>query len=156
MLQAQGDLAAALESYKAALAVDARLTKSDPSNTVWQRFLSASHVEIGEVLQAQGNLPAALKSYRGGVGHQRAAGQIGPRRRRLAEPSRDFPHLDRWRAAEPRATSPPRTRAIKQRSLSQSAWPSPTPATVLATEPLSFAQPSRRCAAGPGQSPRCT
>ena len=39
------------------------LAKADPGNAGWQRDLSVSHDQIGDVLRAQGNLPAALDSY---------------------------------------------------------------------------------------------
>jgi len=38
--QAQGDLAAALTSHQAALAIAERLAKADPGNAGWQRDLS--------------------------------------------------------------------------------------------------------------------
>ena len=61
--RAQGDLAAALTSYQASLAIADRLAKADPGNAGWQRDLSVSHEKIGDVQRAQGNLPAALTSY---------------------------------------------------------------------------------------------
>ena len=61
--QAQGDLAAALTSYQASLAIAERLAKADPGNAGWQRDLSVSHNNIGDVQQAQGDLAAALTSY---------------------------------------------------------------------------------------------
>ena len=63
MQQAQGDLAAALTSYQASLAIAERLAKADPGNAGWQRDLSVSHNKIGDVQQAQGDLAAALTSY---------------------------------------------------------------------------------------------
>ena len=61
---AQGDLPAALTSYRASLAIAERLAKADPGNAEWQRDLSVSHERIGDVQVAQGDLPAALTSYR--------------------------------------------------------------------------------------------
>ena len=61
--QAQGDLGAALTSYRASLAIAERLAKADPGNAGWQRDLSVSHIKIGDVQQAQGDLAAALTSY---------------------------------------------------------------------------------------------
>ena len=66
--QAQGDLAAALTSYQASLAIVERLAKADPGNAGWQRDLSVSYGKIGDVQQAQGDLAAALTSYR--VSHE--------------------------------------------------------------------------------------
>ena len=64
---AQGDLAAALQSYGDTLAIAERLAQSDPGNAGWQRDLSVSYDSIGDVQDAQGNLAAALKSYRDGL-----------------------------------------------------------------------------------------
>ena len=60
MQREQGDLAAALTSFQASLAIRDRLAKADPGNTGWQRDLSASHIKIGDVQRAQGDLGAAL------------------------------------------------------------------------------------------------
>jgi WD40 repeat protein len=40
-----------------------RLTKVNPGNVGWQRYLSFAHEKIGGVLAEQGNLPAALHAY---------------------------------------------------------------------------------------------
>ncbi len=64
VLVAQGNLAQALESYRASLAIFERLAGADPGNAGWQRDLSVSHDKIGDVLVAQGNLAQALESYR--------------------------------------------------------------------------------------------
>ena len=61
---AQGNLPAALESFRASLKIRERLAQADPGNAGWQRDLSVSHDRIGDVLVAQGNLPAALESFR--------------------------------------------------------------------------------------------
>jgi hypothetical protein len=45
--QAQGDLAAALTSYRASLAIRGRLAQADPGNAGWQRDLSVSQEKIG-------------------------------------------------------------------------------------------------------------
>ena len=64
VLVEQGSLPAALDSYKASLAIADRLAKADPGNAGWQRDLSVSQAKIGDVLRAQGNLPAAPDSYK--------------------------------------------------------------------------------------------
>jgi tetratricopeptide (TPR) repeat protein len=64
VLVAQGNLAEALKSYRDALAIADRLTKSEPNNARWESDLSVSYNRVGEVLVAQGNLEEALKSYR--------------------------------------------------------------------------------------------
>jgi tetratricopeptide (TPR) repeat protein len=60
---AQGNLAAALTNYQAALAIKERLSKADPGNAVWQRDLAVSRSKISNVQVAQGDLAAALTSY---------------------------------------------------------------------------------------------
>jgi tetratricopeptide (TPR) repeat protein len=60
----RGESRTALDSYRAALAIAARLAAADPGNADWQRDVAASHSRIGDALVAQGNLPAALESYR--------------------------------------------------------------------------------------------
>jgi tetratricopeptide (TPR) repeat protein len=61
---AQDNLAGALESYRASLAIRERLARADAGNAGWQRDLSVSYDRIGDVQRAQGNPAAALVSYR--------------------------------------------------------------------------------------------
>src|SRR4029077_5799904 len=61
---AQGSLDAALKSFRDALVIIERLTKSDLDNTEWQRDLSVSYNKVGDVQVAQGYLAGTLKSYR--------------------------------------------------------------------------------------------
>jgi tetratricopeptide (TPR) repeat protein len=67
VLVAQGDLPAALKSFRDGLAIRERLAQSDRGNAGWQRDLSVSYDRVGDVLVAQGDLPAALKSFRDGL-----------------------------------------------------------------------------------------
>ena len=67
MLVAQGDGPAALRAYQEGLAIAEALAKRDPANTEWQRDLSVSHEQIGDVLVAQGDGPAALRAYQEGL-----------------------------------------------------------------------------------------
>ncbi|MBS0157930.1 MAG: DUF4062 domain-containing protein, partial [Nitrospira sp.] len=67
----QGDLARVyttlVESkrdYEEARRVAQHLTTSDPDNTEWQRDLSVSHNNLGDVAVAQGNLDQAAQAYR--------------------------------------------------------------------------------------------
>jgi tetratricopeptide (TPR) repeat protein len=60
---AQGNLPAALTSYRAAFEVATRLAKAELDPDL-ERDLSVLHYKIGDVQRAQGNLPAALTSYR--------------------------------------------------------------------------------------------
>jgi tetratricopeptide (TPR) repeat protein len=61
--QAQGDLAAALGSYRASLAIRDRLAEADPGNAEWQHDLSVSHERIGNVQQAQGETNQAIAAF---------------------------------------------------------------------------------------------
>jgi tetratricopeptide (TPR) repeat protein len=85
VLQAQGNLAEALKSYRDSLATGDRLAKADPTNTDWQSYLSVSYQRVGEVLQAQGNLAEALKSYHDSLANCRPPGQGRPLQYRLAK-----------------------------------------------------------------------
>ena len=67
VLVAQGDLPAALSSYRDGLKIGQTLAAKDAGNSEWQRDLSVSLIKIGDVLVAQGDLPAALSSYRDGL-----------------------------------------------------------------------------------------
>jgi eukaryotic-like serine/threonine-protein kinase len=51
----QGDLAAALASYQASLAIAERLAKADPGNAGWQRDLSWSYSRLAKVRAQQGD-----------------------------------------------------------------------------------------------------
>ena len=64
MLVAQGNLTKALQAYRDSLAIAERLAKADPGNAGWQRDLSVSYNNVGDVLVAQGNLTKALQAYR--------------------------------------------------------------------------------------------
>ena len=96
---AQGNLAAALTSYRAVAAIAERLAKADPGNAGWQRDLSVSHNKIGDVQLAQGDLAAALTSYQAALDDCRAAGESRPRQRRLAARPLGLAQQDRRRAA---------------------------------------------------------
>ena len=63
MLEAQGKLAEALQAYRDSLTIDERLAAADRSNVKWQRDLSVSYENIGDVLVKQGNLSEALRVY---------------------------------------------------------------------------------------------
>ena len=52
--RAQGDLPAALTSYRASLTIRERLAKADPGNAEWQHDLSVSHDRIGDVQSCPG------------------------------------------------------------------------------------------------------
>lgn len=62
--QAQESLAAALASFRTALAVFERLAEHDPDNAELQRDVSAAHGSIGAVRLLQGDLAGALAAYR--------------------------------------------------------------------------------------------
>ncbi len=70
--RAQGDLAAALASYKAALAIAERLAKADPNNAGWQRDLALSYGNVAMIEARQGRAEAARAGFSKGAGHPRA------------------------------------------------------------------------------------
>ena len=78
VLSDQGDLAAALESYGASMAIVARLAQADPSNAQLQRDLSVSFERNGDVLRGQGDLAAALESYRASMDIRTRLAQADP------------------------------------------------------------------------------
>jgi hypothetical protein len=64
--QAQGDLAAALTSYRASLAIRERLAQADPGNAGWQRDLALSHCRVAVIDVRQGRRDDALSAFRQG------------------------------------------------------------------------------------------
>ena len=149
--RAQGDLAAALTSYRASLAIRERLAKADPGNAGWQRDLSVSHDKIGDVQLAQGDLPAALTSYQaslaiverlakadpGNAGWQRdlsvSHNKIGDVQRRPGRPGGGADELPGL-ARDQRAAGEGRSRQRR-----------------LAARPVGVARQDRRRAAGAGR-----
>jgi tetratricopeptide (TPR) repeat protein len=75
---AQNDLAAALRSYGAGLAITRRLAQTDPGNGGWQRDLAVSYDGVGDAQVAQGDLTAALESYREGFAIRQRLAQANP------------------------------------------------------------------------------
>jgi tetratricopeptide (TPR) repeat protein len=66
--QAQGDLAAALTSYRASHAIAERLAKTDPGNAGWQRDLALSYGRLAIIEARQGTRDSALSAFRQGRG----------------------------------------------------------------------------------------
>ena len=66
MQQAQGDLAAALASYQASLAIAERLAQADPGNADWQRDLALSYGRVAIVKAQQGARNDALSALQQG------------------------------------------------------------------------------------------
>ncbi len=63
--RAQGNLAGALESYEAGLAIAERLAAADPGNAQWQMDLATSHVKLAEAgYSASDHYSAALAIVR--------------------------------------------------------------------------------------------
>ena len=58
--EAQGDLAAALKSYRDSLALREALAASDPGNAGRRRDLALIYFNVGDIQKAQGDLAAAL------------------------------------------------------------------------------------------------
>ena len=93
MQVAQGNLPAALTSYQAGFAIIDRLAKSDPGNAGWQRDLSVSYREVGDVQMAQGDLPARWNLI----------GRVSPSRTALRSPIPAMPvgsATCRWRTSK--------------------------------------------------------
>ena len=63
MLQAQGQLGAALAEYRDYQRILQALAARDPDNNGWQRDLAVSHNNVGSVLQDQGQTQTALREY---------------------------------------------------------------------------------------------
>ena len=64
LLVKEGNLPAALESFKAALAIRVQLAEAVPANVDYQHDTAATHDRIGDVHLEQGNFPAALENYK--------------------------------------------------------------------------------------------
>jgi tetratricopeptide (TPR) repeat protein len=66
-MRCRGDYPGALAACQAGVTIREGLVKRDPANTEWQRDLSVSHDQIGDVLVAQGDGPGALAAYQAGL-----------------------------------------------------------------------------------------
>ena len=66
MQRAQGDLAAALTSYQAALAIHVRLAQADPGNAECQRDLAVSYGKVATIDAELGARDQALDQFRRG------------------------------------------------------------------------------------------
>jgi hypothetical protein len=64
--QAQGDLAAALTSYQASLAIRERLAKAGPGNADWQHDLAWSYGRVALIEMRQGVRDDALRAFQQG------------------------------------------------------------------------------------------
>ena len=60
-MMAQGKLP---QAYRDSLAIAKTLAAGEPGNTQWQRDLSISYDQLGDVAMAQGKLPEAAQAYR--------------------------------------------------------------------------------------------
>ena len=67
MLVEQGTLPAALEAYRASLAIRDRLAKADPGNAGWQHDVALSLQRMGLVASQQRQRETAVKAYRRGL-----------------------------------------------------------------------------------------
>jgi len=61
--QAQGDLKAALESYREALRIAAELAAREPANADWQFGLGTAHFFVADALRKQGDLKGAMTEF---------------------------------------------------------------------------------------------
>lgn len=146
----EGDLAGALTSYREVLAIIGRLAQSDPGNADWQRDLSVSYDNVGDVRMAQGDLPGALKSYRDSLAIKSAPGAIQSRQRRLAAQSIGFVQQGRRRldGARPPTCAGSPTVTV---SPSLSAWRNPIGNADLAARSVLVIPPHRQGAVGAGR-----
>jgi serine/threonine protein kinase len=78
VLADQGHADAALEEYRAALALFQRLEASDAMSADRLLAVTTSHANIARVLRAQGNVRAALVEYRAAVASGERAVRIAP------------------------------------------------------------------------------
>jgi tetratricopeptide (TPR) repeat protein len=67
VLETQGKLQEAMDTYQRALAIVKRLADREGSNANWQRDLAVSYAHVGGVLKGQGKLPEALDAYQHGL-----------------------------------------------------------------------------------------
>ena len=73
---AQGNLAAALTSYQASLAIRERLAQADPNNARWQRDLAVNYGQVALVEMRLGVRKNAVKAFQQGrdiIAQSRAA-----------------------------------------------------------------------------------
>ena len=85
----QGDLPAALTSYRASLAIRERLAKADPGNAGWQRDLIVSYVRLSEATgdraYAARALSVALEMQQRGILAPRDAWMIEDLKKRASQ-----------------------------------------------------------------------
>ena len=89
MQVAQGDLPAALTSYRASLAILERLAKADPGNAGWQRDLIVSYVKLrdvtGDKMYDAQALDIALAMQKRGILAPRDGWMVEDLRRRVGQ-----------------------------------------------------------------------
>jgi hypothetical protein len=78
VLSAQGNLPAALDSFKASLAIADRLAAADPGNAGWQHDLAIGEGRAGMVLARTGKCDAALDALRRGRAIISRLGELSP------------------------------------------------------------------------------
>ena len=96
VLRAQGNLTAALESYRTSLAIIERLAKADPSNANGSTT-SRCRITTSATCSGQGNLTAALESYRASLASPSVWPRPTPAMRAAARPDDVAGH--NWRRA---------------------------------------------------------
>ncbi len=78
VLRAQGNLPAALESFRTSLAIRELLAKSAPGDAGFQSDIAVARTNIGDVLVAQGNLQAALAWFQAALAIADCAAKTDP------------------------------------------------------------------------------
>jgi tetratricopeptide (TPR) repeat protein len=82
VLVAQGNLAPALDSYRASLAIFERLAQADPGNAGWQRDLIVSNVKLAEIAGQANEGAKARAHYQAALeiaAALQATGRLAPR-----------------------------------------------------------------------------
>ncbi len=91
-LLAIGDLPGARTQHAHIHAVVRDRAAADPSNTQWQRDLSVSHEQLGDLAVAAGDLAAARTAYQAGLDIRYAAGRRRPQQHPVAARPVGQPH----------------------------------------------------------------
>ena len=88
---ARGDREARSRPMRTAWRFRKKLAARDPNNAEWQRDLSLSYDNIGDINAARGDRDAALKAYANGLEIQKKARRTRSQQRRMA--ARSLPQL---------------------------------------------------------------
>jgi tetratricopeptide (TPR) repeat protein len=93
VLRAQGNLAQALDAFKASRAIAERLAAADPQNAEWQRDLAVSHERVGDLYAQSGETEKAREAFEHALGAYERLTARNPG----DLPSQVFSVVPRWR-----------------------------------------------------------